>query len=100
MKTIPLQAVPSQSLSVLLAQQNCQISVYQKTTGLFFDLSINDAPVVTSVICRDRTRLVRQQYHGFAGELAFADMLGTSDPDYTLLGSRFVLVYLEPGDLL
>ena len=100
MQTIPLQATPSQTLSVLLNQQNCQIDVYQKSTGLFFDLSINDSPVVTGVICRDRVRLVRQQYHGFVGELAFADMLGTNDPDYTGLGARFTLVYLAPGDLL
>jgi len=100
MKTIPLQAVPSQTLNVLLNQQQCQIAVYQKTTGLFLDLAINNSPVVTSVICRDRTRLVRQVYHGFSGELAFADMLGRDDPDYTQLGSRFVLVYLEPADLL
>lgn len=100
MKTIPLQAVPSQTLSVLLNQQNCQIAVYQKTTGLYFDLSINDAPIVKSVICRDRTRLVRQEYHGFTGEIAFADMLGTNDPDFTGLGGRYVLVYLEQSDLI
>lgn len=100
MQTIPLQAVPSQSLSVLLSGQNCQLAVYQKSTGLFLDLSMNNAPVLTTVICRDRVRLIRQSYHGFAGDLAFVDTQGKSDPDYTGLAGRFALVYLEAGDLL
>jgi hypothetical protein len=100
MRTIPLQAVPSQSLSVLLAQQNCQLNVYQKSTGLFLDLFINDSTVVTAVICRDRVRMVRQEYHGFVGDLCFADSLGNNDPDYAGLGGRYALVYLEPADLL
>ena len=100
MQTIPLQAVPSQTLTVLLGQQNCQIEIYQKSTGLFFDLSINNVPTVTCMLCRDRTRLVRQAYKGFIGELSFADLLGTNDPIYTGLGTQFALVYLAPGDLL
>lgn len=100
MQTIPLQAVPSQSLSVLLAGQNCQINVYQKSTGLFLDLSMNNAPVLTTVICRDRVKLVRQSYHGFVGDLAFVDTQGKSDPDYTGLAGRFALAYLEAADLL
>ena len=100
MKTIPLQAVPSQTLSVLFGGQNCQINVYQKSTGLYLDLSINNAPVLTTVLCRDRVRMVRQAYHGFVGDLTFADLQGYSDPDCTGLGGRFALVYLEPVDLL
>lgn len=100
MKTIPLQAVPSQTLSVLLGGQNCQIKVCQKSTGLFFDLSINNAPVVQTVMCRDRVKLVRQAYHSFAGDLAFVDTQGRNDPDYTGLGARFALVYLEATDLM
>lgn len=100
MKTVALQAVPSQTLNVLLGGQNCQISVYQKSTGLYLDLSINNVPVISTAMCRDRVKLVRQAYRGFAGDLAFADLQGLSDPDYTGLGGRFVLVYLEPLDLL
>lgn len=99
MQTIPLQAVPSQSLSVLLAGQNCQLAVYQKSTGLFLDLSMNNTPVLTTVLCRDRVKLVRQTYHGFVGDLAFVDTLGFSDPDYTGLAGRFALVYLEAADI-
>jgi len=100
MKTIPMQAVPSQTLSVLLGSQNCQISVYQKSTGLYLDLSISNIPVISTVLCRDRTKLVRLAYRGFIGDLAFVDTQGYSEPDYTGLGARFALVYLEAADLL
>ncbi len=99
MKWIPLQPVPSQTLSVVLSGQNCQISVYQKSTGLYLDLKVDDAAIVTTVLCHDRVRLVRSAYLGFAGDLAFEDTLGQTDPQYDSLGSRFVLSYLEPGEL-
>lgn len=100
MQTIPLQSVPSQSLSVLLSGQNCQINVYQKSTGLYLDLSINNAPLLSTVLCRDRVKLVRQPYLGFVGDLAFVDTQGLSDPDYTGLAGRFALVYLDAADLV
>ncbi len=99
MKWIPLQPVPSQTLSVVLSGQNCQISVYQKSTGLYLDLKVDDAAIVTTVLCHDRVRLVRSAYLGFAGDLAFEDTLGQTDPQYDSLGSRFVLSYLEPVEL-
>jgi len=99
MKTIPLSAKPSQTLSVLLGGQNCQIRVYQKTTGVYLDLYVNNAAVVTGVIARDRVLIVRQSYLGFVGDLSFFDTQGTDDPTYDGLGSRYQLVYLEASDL-
>ncbi|VBB10623.1 phage baseplate plug family protein [Burkholderia stabilis] len=99
MLNIPLTANPAQKLSVLLAGQNCQISVYQKTTGLYLDLSVNNAPIKSGIICRDRVLLVRHAYLGFVGDLTFFDTQGVDDPEYSGLGTRWQLVYLEAGDL-
>lgn len=99
MQTIPLQATPSQSLSIVLANQNCQINVYQKTTGVYLDLAISNSPIVDAVICLNRVRMVREKYLGFIGDLAFVDTQGTNDPDYSGLGSRYQLIYLEASDL-
>lgn len=99
MKRIPLQPVPSQTLSVVLSGQNCQISVYQKSTGIYLDLEVDNSPIVTTVLCHDRVRLVRSAYLGFFGDLAFVDTLGHADPQYENLGSRFVLAYMEPLEL-
>jgi hypothetical protein len=99
MKIIPLQAVPSQSLSVVLDGQNCQINVYQKSTGMFLDLAVNNLPIISAAICRDRVRLVRTTYQGFVGDLSFIDTMGTADPAYAGLGAQFQLLYLQAADL-
>lgn len=68
-------------------------------TGLFLDLYINNAVVRTATICRDRVKLIRDAYLGFVGDLEFMDTQGLQDPDYTGLGARYQLVYLEQADL-
>ena len=99
MLTIPLIAKPSQSVSIALGGQSCRLSIYQKSTGLFCDLYINDVLIIGGVICLNKNRIVRSVYLGFIGDLSFFDLQGSSDPDYTGLGSRFVLLYLEAADL-
>jgi hypothetical protein len=90
---IPLSATPSQSLAIQLGGKSCRISVYQKRTGLFIDLSVNDVVVLPGVLGRDRTWLVRGAHIGFPGDLTFIDSQGATDPVYTGLGSRFSLVW-------
>lgn len=99
MMTIPLSATPSQALSVILGGQNCQINVYQKTTGLYVDLFVNNSPLVQGAIARNAVRIVRHAYVGFIGDLAFLDTQGESDPDSTGLGARYQFVYLQASDL-
>lgn len=99
MLVIPLEAAPAQTFNVVLNSQNCTISVYQKTTGLYLDLSVNNTLVIAGVLCLDRNRIVRDAYLGFSGDLAFYDMQGTSDPTSSDIGTRYVLVYLSPTDL-
>lgn len=92
---IPLIATPSQTLRVTLGAQSCQIDVFQKSTGLYLNLYVVDAPIVLGVLCLHNVRLVREAYLGFAGDLYFLDTQGTSDPDYTGLGGRFVLLWTD-----
>ncbi|MGA3882104.1 hypothetical protein ACPCYY_19985, partial [Bacillus pumilus] len=66
---VPLIAAPSQVLNVQLGLQSCRIAVYHKRTGLYLDLFVVDVPIVTGVLCRDRTFLLRNAYLGFAGDL-------------------------------
>ena len=99
MQIIPTQPVPSQTLEILLASQDCQIKVYQKFYGLYCDLYVAGTLIIGGVICENLNRIVRDLYLGFVGDLCFYDSQGKSDPDYTGLGSRFLLVYLETSDL-
>lgn len=116
MRQINLSAVPSQTLSIVLGGQTCQIAVYQKqpvtdvygvAAGLFFDLDVNNVSITKTVKCLDRTRLLLdRQYLGVTGDFMFIDTQGTgppdftgSPPDYTGLGSRFLLIYLDAADI-
>jgi hypothetical protein len=51
--------------------------------------------VIAGVLCRNLVYLVREAYLGFAGDLAFVDTAGSDDPQYTGLGSRWQLLYVE-----
>lgn len=99
MQIVPLDAVPSQTLTTVLNAQECVIHVYQRTTGLYLDLWINGTTVLVGVICHDRTLLVLNTYLGLLGDLTFIDTLGTADPDYTALGSRWLLAFLLPSEI-
>ncbi len=99
MLIIPLQPVPSQVVSVALAGQACQIAVRQRDNGLYVDVSVNNAAIITNVVARNLNRIVRSLYLGFVGDLTFIDNQGTDDPDYLGLGGRWSLAYLETTDL-
>ena len=99
MLIIPLQPTASQTVSVQLAGQNCQINIYQKSTGLYCDLYVNGVLIIGGVICQNRNRIVRDLYLGFIGDLIFIDTQSNTDPVYSGLGAQYVLAYLELKDL-
>lgn len=90
---IQLSAVPAQKLYVQLGDQSCRLKVYQKMTGLYLDLDVDNVRIVSGALCRDRVWLVRDGYLGFTGDLSFVDTQGSADPDYTGLADRFQLVW-------
>lgn len=93
MLAIPVAATPSQTLSVLLNGQDCQFNIYQKTTGLFVDVLLSGAPIVRATLARDRVVIVRHGYLGFLGDIFFKDLRGGNDPEYSGLGTRYILGY-------
>lgn len=96
---VPLRPVPRQTVQIVLADQSCEISVYQQDYGLYVDLSVSNALVIGGVIALNMTRIVRDAYLGFAGDLIFQDVEDDADPVYTGLGTRFLLNYLTEADL-
>jgi hypothetical protein len=99
MLIVPLKAVPSQSLTVVLDGQYTQLNVYQKAFGLFMDVYVNNVLIIGGVICENLNQIVRSVYLDFQGDFTFLDNQGTANPVYTGLGTRYSLVYLEPSDL-
>lgn len=99
MLVVPLQPLPNLTLQCQLNNQACTINLQQYPTALFLTLYVGGNLVVASVICENLVRIVRDTYLGFSGDLIFLDTQGTDDPVYTGIGTRFQLVYLDPGDL-
>lgn len=91
--TIPLQAVPDQTVQAYLNGQNCTIRVYQRTFGLYMDLTVSNVVKFTGVQCFNLNKMVRNPYLDFVGDIYFFDTDGVDDPNYSGLGSRFILLY-------
>lgn len=117
MMIVPAIAVPSQTLSVSLANQACDISLYSLDTpgdilgtvtttelkgypALYMDLTVNGTAVITCRICRNLIpMLLDATYYGFVGDLVVVDTRSDTEPVYTGLGTQYQLVYLEASDL-
>ncbi len=100
MRTIPLQPLPSQSISVELAGQQCTIRLIQRESFLYMDLSVDGQAIMQGVPCLYANKMVRYSYLGFTGDLVFMDNSGQSHPYYDGLGDRFPLYYMEASDLV
>lgn len=99
MLIVPVQAVPNQTISILLGGQSCQITLTTRFFGLFFDLAVSNENVRNGVICQNLNRIIRYPSLGFTGDFWWTDTQGSDDPVYTGLGSRFLLEYWEASDV-
>ena len=99
MQEIALQPVPSQKLQVVLNGQQCALSIYVKTQCMFLDLALSGEPVAYAVQCKNLVSLVPTAYLGFAGWLVFLDTQGDENPQYTGLGTRWVLIFFDADDV-
>lgn len=91
---IPISDNPSQILTVALQGQQCTINLYQKRTGFYLDLYVNNALIIGGVICQNLNPVVRDAYLGFLGDLYFNDTQDSTDPSYPGLGTRYQLIYV------
>lgn len=96
---IPMQATASQTINSLINNQATTLNVYQKSTGLFMDVLLNNALVIGGVICENLNVIVRNSYLGYSGDFAWFDTQGLTDPVYTGIGTRYFLWYFAPSEL-
>lgn len=99
MQLVPLQPVPNQVVNVSLGGQACTVRLYQREPAMFCDLYIGTTLVIGGVICQNINRIVRDAYLGFDGDLVFEDLQGDEDPQYSGLGTRWVLSYLTADEV-
>lgn len=99
MLEIVLKPLKAQRFTVTLNNQECEIRLAQRSTGLYLDLTVDSAPCLQGVLCLNGNKIVRYRYLSFSGELFFSDLSGSADPDWSGLGDRFKLYYLAPEEL-
>lgn len=100
MLEIAIQAVPAQTVSVVLGSQNVQIALNQKPQGIFVDINVDSIDVSLAVIALDSVPLNSRGYASFSGNLFLVDTEGSDDPVYTGLGDRWRLVYLTADEMV
>ena len=100
MQTLPLKAVPNQKMSSLLAGQQVAINLYLLADQhLYMDVFMNNAALVTGVICQNNHLIVRDAAASFNGDLLITDTQGSNDPTYDGLGTRYQLIYLTEAEV-
>jgi len=90
---IPINPYANQDLTVMLSGQKCQITIKQKSTGVFIDVTANNVLMIQGQICIDRVPVLFSDYRGFIGTLQFEDTQGKEAPICTGFGTRWQLAY-------
>lgn len=88
---IPIIATPNQQLIVDLGGQNTTIKLATRLGKIYASVYVGTTKVILSRVCLNNEPIVRELYRPFVGELYFADLRGNSDPEWSELGSRYVL---------
>ena len=97
LRAIPLSPIPNQSVSVVLQERNVALTLRTLDGTLYADVLCEGVPICAAHICQDRQLLTaRSEYLGFPGlSLWFADLRGTSDPHWSELNTRYLLLSVE-----
>lgn len=91
---VPLNPVPAQSVAIVLANQNCVITLRQIGSRQYLSLSINGAVICENVLLVASSPIVQAAYLDFVGELAVIDLTGANEaPAYTGWGNRWQLLF-------
>ena len=98
MKIIPLSAIPSQTLKVVLDDQDCEISVLTRGSRMYLDLVADGVTVQRGALLLDCVSAIQMPTRYFSGTLAMVDTQGNEAPQYAGLGERWQLCYWSDGE--
>lgn len=101
--SIPIVAIPNQSLNVVLSNQNCTINLQTRNNKVFMDLFLNNVNIIYGRKL-SITPVLPYNYmqSEFIGNFFLLNDDGNFiiDPDYRLFGISQSLIYYTPSDLL
>lgn len=96
---IPINPIPSQKLTTSLEGKTVSIYLYLLANGLFSNIDIDGINIMSGVMVLNKAPLISRTYMGLNGNLMIVDSLGSDNPFFGLLGSRFILVYLMKEEI-
>lgn len=97
---IPVIANPNRTIKVILADQECTLTLRQKGERLYLDLTVYDSDVCRGAVCLNLVPIVQVAQNVFHGNLVFVDNEGDAAPSYDGLNSRYFLVYYSEDEQL
>lgn len=95
LKTVPLNAIPWQKLSIVLNDQACSIEVRQIGARLYASLTADGETIIVNALAVNGGRVNLYPHPAFSGVLRWLDTVGDEPPQYEGLGSRWLLCYEE-----
>lgn len=94
---IPLIDTPNQELAIELNEQDCTIQIRQLGNYIYLTLWVDSTLICENAICLPIVPIVQNSQSLFSGNLLIVDTTAKAytqhDPDYSELGSRYLLVY-------
>lgn len=91
--TIPIRAVPAQTVQVTLAGQPVTLYLRQLGGRQYISVSWAGTVLCETVLMVNRSAIIRAAYTGFVGDIAVYDTQGDDAPEYTGWGSRWLLLF-------
>lgn len=100
MQIIPLENTPNQSFNIVLGEYNCVLHLYQRGEYLYLDLTADSVVIRQGAICLVDVDILNYKNNNFSGYLFFSDLMGLyGTPNYTELGSRYVLFFATEDEI-
>ena len=90
---IPLSPIPHQLLAVVIGTHSYEIEVRQMGANLYTSVAIDGEQVTRMVRATSRGELFPWARVDVPLQIYWQDLQGDEDPQYTGLGSRWVLSY-------
>jgi hypothetical protein len=94
---VPLSALPSQELSLVLGNQDVTVRVLTRGDYLYLDVLKESTPVIQGQLIVTNQNLLPSGLADFIGNFQVVDINGNSDPVYTGLGTQYRLLYSDEG---
>lgn len=103
MQKIPLAAIPSQQLNLVLNGQNVTLAIYVRAGFMYLDLAVDTAWIQYGRLITPGVLILPGTVPGFSGNFLILDMYRDITEqrqiDYLRLNADFEMFYIPPAEI-